>query len=278
MKKSYCTAVVLAAGNGSRMKSKVAKQFLELAGKPLIYYALNTMQSSEVIDDILLVTGENDIDYMQTEIVDKFAFDKVRAIIAGGSERCFSVANAMQWIDQNEYAAENGLEKKENKQEKEQKYAQQYVFIHDGARPFLTEQILMDTLAEVCRSKACVAAVPSKDTIKLVDTERYAVQTPDRKNVWSVQTPQVFEKDLIVKAYQDLVCAVRKDPSVFVTDDASVVELFSKVKVRMVEASYRNIKVTTPEDMLIAEAFLKQTAIEKKAEKAEKKRKKCTAK
>ena len=133
-----------------------------------------------------------------------------------------------------------------------------YVFIHDGARPFLTEEILQNTYRAVQAYHACVAAMPSKDTIKLSDAQGFAAQTPDRKTVWNVQTPQVFDTKLAVEAYErlhdELPALVSKN--ITVTDDAMVVELFTDVKVKLVEASYRNIKVTTPEDIQIAEALL----------------------
>lgn len=226
-----CTAVVLAAGTGSRMKAKVAKQFLELAGRPLIYYALKAVEDSRVIDDCILVTGEEDIPRMQRDIVERYGFRKVKEIVAGGSERCFSVANAMNHISEDT----------------------DLVFIHDGARPFLSEAILERTRQAAVECGACVAAVPSKDTVKIVDEEGYAVCTPARNTVWNVQTPQVFEKNLIVQAYADFV----KDKT-FVTDDASVVERYTDTKVKLVEGAYNNIKVTTPEDLVVAEALLRK--------------------
>lgn len=242
MAKKRCTAVVLAAGNGSRMKSSVPKQFMLLDGKPVIWYSLQAVEQSEIIDDCILVTGAEEISYMEQEIVKKYGFKKVNAIIYGGSERCYSVANAMQIIDGGEMQVPN---------------RDGYVFIHDGARPFLTEKILQDTYGAVQRYHACVAAVPSKDTIKLADEEGFAAVTPDRSLVWSVQTPQVFDTELIVKAYKMFMEQKdRPDGGIAVTDDASVVELFTDVRVKLVRASYENIKITTPEDIAIAESLL----------------------
>lgn len=231
--KKQCTAVVLAAGTGSRMKSQVAKQFLLLEDKPLIWYALNAVEHSQVIDRCILVTGEQELSYVQQEIVEKYEFQKVDAVIAGGEERYLSVLNALEWIGEGDG----------------------YVFIHDGARPFLTEEILERTYQGALHYRACVAAMPSKDTVKLADREGMAVTTPDRRLVWKVQTPQVFERNLIIAAYRKLKEAL-KEGEAAVTDDASVVELFTDVKVKLVEGSYRNLKVTTPEDLLIAQAFL----------------------
>ena len=236
--KKKCTAVILAAGSGSRMKSNVAKQFMLLDGKPLIWYALDTVEQSRIIDDCILVTGEADLAYMQKEIVEKYHFSKVNTIVAGGAERYLSVGNALQTI-----ADLTG-----------------YVFIHDGARPFLTEQILEDAYAAVEKYHACVVAVPSKDTIKIADENGFVADTPSRNLVWSIQTPQVFEAGLIVEAYAALrehLPELQKK-GIAVTDDAGVVELFTDVKVKLVQGSYTNIKITTPEDMKTAEAFLRR--------------------
>lgn len=243
MSKKRCTAIVLAAGSGSRMKSTVAKQFMLLKGKPLIWYALNAVEKSCIIDDCILVTGAQDIAFVQKEIVEKYQFHKVDTVIAGGDERYASVANAMEVIARGDLQVQN---------------ADGYVFIHDGARPFLTEQIIQNTYEAVQKYHACVAAMPSKDTVKLADEEGFAVQTPDRKRVWYIQTPQVFDTGLIVEAYESLQKKLPdlKEKGIAVTDDASVVELFTNTRVKLVEGSYENIKITTPEDLRIAEAFL----------------------
>lgn len=246
-------AVVLAAGTGSRMKADVPKQFLLLGGKPLIYYALRTMEQSNLIDECILVTGEDDMERMRRDVVEKYGFRKVTTILPGGSERCFSVANAMRWIDA---ILQDRSERKD------------LVFIHDGARPFVTEEILERTYLDALECGACVAAVPSKDTVKLADEEGFAKETPERKTVWCVQTPQVFDRSLIVKAYRSFeeACKERSEGDSdagfgkegrLVTDDASVVELFTDVKVKLTEGAYTNMKVTTPEDMAIASILFK---------------------
>lgn len=267
--KKRCTAVILAGGSGSRMKSDVAKQFMLLDDKPLLWYSLRTIQQSEIIDDCILVAGREDadggsaeaLDYVRREIVEKYGFTKVAAIVAGGLERCWSVENAMAVLrDAQEHDCVPNRDG--------------YVFIHDSARPFLTEEILRRTYEAVQQHHACVAAMPSKDTVKLVDEEGYAASTPDRSCVWTIQTPQVFDAALITEAYRKLsllyqtpdgqIAAVQSADSDLsgsnppVTDDASVVERFTDIKVKLVEGSYRNIKITTPEDMKIAEAFLEQ--------------------
>ena len=247
MNKKRCTAVVLAAGSGSRMKSGVAKQYMHLCGKPLIWYALHAIEESSVIDDCILVTGAEDISYVKSEIVEHYGFHKVDSIVAGGQERYDSVYHALRVIAEGKLKIPN---------------KDGYVFIHDGARPFLTEVILQRCYEEVKISKACVVGMPIKDTIKIADRDNFSVQTPDRTFVWQIQTPQVFDSLLIIKAYEMLMC--KKDEliseGIRITDDAMVVETFTDTPVKLVQASYENIKITTPEDMLIAEAFVQKNA------------------
>ncbi|MCM1058501.1 MAG: 2-C-methyl-D-erythritol 4-phosphate cytidylyltransferase [Firmicutes bacterium] len=244
--KKRCTAIVLAAGGGRRMNSTVAKQFMLLGDKPLLWYSLRAAEQSEIIDDCILVTGKEAIPYVKKEIVEKYGFGKVDTIVPGGRERWESVANAV--------AALGSLSRPTPNRDG-------YVFIHDGARPFLTEDILSRTYETVQKYHACVAAMPSKDTVKLADEKGIAASTPDRRFVWSVQTPQVFDTELIVKAYGALREKADTEgfEAVTVTDDASVAELFTDCPVKLTEGSYENIKITTPEDMKIAEMFLKKS-------------------
>lgn len=225
-----CTAIILAAGQGKRMKTKVQKQFLMLQGKPLLYYSLACFQKSDEIQEIVVVTGKESIDYCRSEIIEKYGFTKVKSIAEGGKERYDSV-----------YA---GLEACSADTD--------YVFIHDGARPFVTENILRRGYDTVCKCRACVAGMPSKDTIKIVDDKTYSTATPERKYVWAVQTPQIFETELITDAYSRLM----REHSVQVTDDAMVLEQMLKMPVKLFEGSYENIKITTPEDLDIAKMFL----------------------
>lgn len=235
-KEKRCTAIVLAAGSGRRMESDIPKQFMALGNKPLICYSLQTIEQSEIIDDCILVTGKEDIPYAESEIIKKFGFHKVKNIIAGGSERYESVFRGLQAM-----GSRDG-----------------YTFIHDGARPFLTEEILRRTYEAVEKYDACVAAMPVKDTVKIADAEEFAVQTPNRSLVWAVQTPQVFAAELICRAYEMLFERLKelKGKSISVTDDAMVVESMLGIRVKLVRASYENIKITTPEDMKTALGFL----------------------
>ena len=222
---------------GQRKQSAVAKQFLPLKEKPLIWYALHAVEESRIIDDCILVTAEQDIPYVREEIVQKYHFTKVNIITSGGAERYLSVGRALQLIADGRLKVPN---------------EHGYVFIHDGARPFLTEKILEDTYAAAVQYQACVAAVQSKDTVKIVDENQFAVTTPARKYVWNVQTPQVFETALITQAYEKLMQHDREN----VTDDAMVVEQEMQIPVKLFEGSYCNIKITTPEDLETAKGFI----------------------
>lgn len=224
-------AIVLAAGKGSRMKSDIPKQFLEIEDKPVLYYSLKTMEES-FVDEIILVTGESLISYCKEEIVGKYGFTKVKKVVAGGAERYLSVYQGL-------LACEDA----------------DYVYIHDGARPFITQDTMKKAKSCVEQHRACAAGMPVKDTIKIVDEEGFAVQTPQRSLVWQVQTPQVFEYDVVRDAYDKLL-AIDSVPTV--TDDTMVVESMTDVAVKMFEASYENIKITTPEDLEIAQIFVKK--------------------
>ncbi len=243
MERKRCTAVILAAGSGSRMKSDTAKQFMMLQGKPLICYALEAVERSKIIDDCILVTGVKDISWVTEEIVLKNHYRKVDTVIAGGSERYASVASAMRLIRSEDMAVPN---------------RDGFVFVHDGARPFLTEKILQDTYEAVQKYGACVSAVRSKDTIKIADEEGFVRETPDRNLIWNMHTPQVFETGLITDAYAALEENLQelKQKGIHITDDAMVVEYFTNRRVKLVEGSYENIKLTTPEDLIVAEQIL----------------------
>lgn len=234
--KKRCTAILLAAGAGRRMESKVAKQYMLLRDKPVIWYGLQAFEQSAIIDDIILVVGKGEIPYARTEIVDKYGFTKVTAVTEGGAERFLSVEKALQILDS----------------------VDGYVFIHDGARPLVTEKIIEDTYQAAVAYGACCAAMPVKDTIKIADTEGFAVETPDRSLLYAVQTPQVFEAGLILEAYRLLAEKLPQftQEGIKVTDDAMVVENMLHHPVKLVESSYENIKITTPEDMEVAERFL----------------------
>ena len=228
MEQEYNVAIVLAAGKGSRMHTRVQKQYIQIGGHPLLYYSLKQFELSDEISEIVLVTGAGEIDYCQKEIAEKYGLKKVKKIVAGGAERYLSVYEGLKVCHGD------------------------YVLIHDGARPFVDGNMIARTLAAARKDGACVAAMPVKDTIKVSDQDGYADRTPERSSLWMVQTPQTFGYRLIREAYDRLI----EEGITGVTDDAMVLERMNGRKVKLAEGSYQNIKVTTPEDILIAEAFL----------------------
>ncbi len=233
-------AIVLAAGNGKRMNSDTKKQYMLIDDKPLIAYSLETFEKSSVITDVILITSPEDIEYCTEEIVKRLGFSKVRAVVAGGRERYHSVMAGLDKIKETGGA--------------------DYVFIHDGARPFVTEEMIGRLYEDVLKSEACVAAVKSKDTVKISNNADYVVSTPNRELTWIIQTPQVFTYSLAKEAYDKLKEEEDGLPcqGIKVTDDAMVVETWTDHRVKLIEGSYENIKVTTPEDLDIAGTIIKR--------------------
>ena len=230
------TAIVLAAGSGSRMKSKTKKQFMEIKGKPVIWYSLFEFEKS-IVDEIILVTGKEDIDYCKKEIVEKYNLKKIKNVVAGGSERYESVYNGLKEVTGN------------------------IVLIHDGARPLINNEIIERSIEGTIKSDACVVGVPVKDTIKRANKEGYIIDTPNRSELWITQTPQSFKTDLVKMAYKKMKEELEKgNTTLNITDDAMVVEEFTTNQVRFVQGDYKNIKVTTPEDIDIAELFIELDA------------------
>lgn len=228
MEKQKYAAIVLAAGSGKRMNSKVHKQYLIIQDRPVLYYSLKAFEDSAV-DEIVLVVGKGEEEFCRKEIVDKYGISKVKSIVEGGKERYHSVFEGLKQTSDADY-----------------------VLIHDGARPFVNQDIIRRCMQEVQKYQACVVGMPVKDTIKIADEEGYAKQTPDRKNVWMIQTPQTFSYALIYEAYEEML----KTEDTAITDDAMVLERIKGKKSKLIEGSYRNIKITTPEDLLIADVYL----------------------
>jgi 2-C-methyl-D-erythritol 4-phosphate cytidylyltransferase len=236
MKKTV--AIILAAGSGKRMQSNTAKQYLLIKDKPVLYYALKAFEESEV-NEIILVVGKNHIEFCKNAIIDKYKIKKVIKIIEGGSERYHSVYCGLQEIADTDN-----------------------VLIHDGARPFISVDIINNTILELENHNACVVGVPSKDTVKIVDMNGIVVETPNRDMVWSVQTPQGFSFEIIMNAYSMIMDKLSHNSdglkaNIPITDDAMVVEQTINCPIKMIMGSYRNIKITTPEDILIGEEFVK---------------------
>jgi len=223
------TAVILAAGKGSRMKAEINKQFLLLQGKPIIVHTLEAFNKCREIDEIIVVTAPEELEHFQGQVLNKYCLDKVKRLIPGGAER--------------QQSAYNGVAASSKDSE--------IVLIHDGARPFVSQQTIINCINEARKHGAASAGMPSKDTIKLVDDDHIVVSTPPRNRVWLTQTPQAFQRELISMAHTRAM-----EQEVTATDDAMLVELMD-CPVKMVEGSYENIKITTPEDILVAEQLIK---------------------
>ncbi len=228
MEKYKTTAIILAAGQGKRMNQTVAKQYLELKEKPTLYYSLKAFENSSV-DEIILMTASGQVDYCKENIVIKNHFSKVTRVLEGGEERYDSVFRGLTAIGQTDY-----------------------VLIHDGARPFITVDLIEKMISGVLNYGACIPGTPVKETIKIVDEDGFISSTPDRNCLWAAQTPQAFEYSSVRRAYELL---YQDDARSNITDDAMVYEAYTKKKVKMLMGDYNNLKLTTPEDYIRAKAL-----------------------
>ena len=224
-------AIVLAAGKGSRMNSTIPKQYLTLLGKPVLFYSLQAFEQSDA-DEIILVTGSGEQEYCKKEIIEKYQLKKVTHIVEGGAERYHSVWHGLM-------AAKDA----------------EYVLIHDGARPLISSQIINKAILAVKETGACVVGMPVKDTIQIADENKAIMSTPDRSRTWIAQTPQCFAFELAMSSYNNAIAS--NDTKI--TDDAMVIRKYGNSSVTMIEGSYENIKVTTPEDIAVAECFLTES-------------------
>ena len=231
--KTRHTGIVVAAGKGLRFGADTPKQYQLLAGKPLIAHCLKTMEES-FLDEILLVVAEGDEEYCRENIIEPFGFRKVGAILPGGKERCHSVANALFHATKLEHIPD-------------------YVYIQDGARPFLSASLLERLRDEALTTKASVAASKVTDTIKTGDLRGFVTGNPVRESLFAVQTPQVFEFDGILSAYESL---LSEDTPPRVTDDVEVYQRYTGRSVKLVVSDSCNMKITTQRDLIIAEALI----------------------
>lgn len=226
---SHVTAVIPAAGQGTRMGTVINKQFLPLQGKPVLAHTLDIFQRCPAIQNIVVVAAAKEVDNCR-ELVNRFGLSKVISIVPGGKERLNSVAKGLSQIP-----SECTL-----------------VVVHDGARPLLLPNHLMDVIRMAEETGAAVLTVPVKDTLKVVGKDLFVKETPDRAAIWAVQTPQAFKKEIIMDCYRRAL-----DDKVTGTDDASLVERYGH-QVKIVIGNYENIKITTPEDLELAELLLKR--------------------
>ena len=220
--------VIVAAGTGSRMNMGINKQFIKLEGKEIIAYTIEKFYNNSNIEDIVVVVKEDESEFFKKEILDKYNFKNIK-IAYGGKERQDSVYNGLKLLDEK----------------------CDVVLIHDGARPFVSDKIIDKSIEEAKEHKAIVVGVPVKDTIKVIDNDKNIVDTPNRNVLWAVQTPQTFDYNILIDAYKD---AFKN--KFYGTDDAMLVERIG-YKVKMLEGSYNNIKITTQEDLNIGSQILR---------------------
>lgn len=220
------TAIILAGGKGKRMGSKISKQYIELKGKPILYYTLTKFINCKEIDNIVLVLPKDEIEYCTKSILEKYSL-KVDKIVEGGKERQDSVYNALKEIKNSDI-----------------------VLIHDGARPFVSNTIIEEGIKFARLYGAAAPGVTPKDTIKVKDELGFSKETPNRNTLVSIQTPQVFKLDIIKECHEKV-----KNDRITVTDDTMVIEMYNK-KVYLYDGDYTNIKVTTPEDLILAEKLV----------------------
>ena len=222
------TAIFPAAGQSRRMKSSKNKNFLELAGQPILIHTLLKFSQSEQIDNLIIAAAVDEVTIIE-DMLSKIEGLKPFQVVIGGSERQYSIANALKVVPDN----------------------CDVVLVHDAARPLISIKII-DEVIEIAKIYGgAVAAVPEKNTIKVIDSENFVVDTPPRAQLVSIQTPQGFRREIIMKAYEQ----AERD-GFLGTDDSSLVERLD-YKVKIVQSDYKNIKITTPEDILIAEALLR---------------------
>lgn len=222
-----CTVIIPAAGQGRRMNSDMKKQFISLKGKPILVWTIEKFQQHDAIDEIILVTSSDEIEYCNKEVVEAFGLTKVKHIIVGGSERQSSVFKGLSYVNE-------GI-----------------VLIHDGVRPFISTDLINNAIQHTKKFGACAVGVPVKDTIKYVGEDGTIINTPQRSKLWAVQTPQCFKADLIKKVHQQAL-----EEGYLGTDDTVLVEKYSETPIKMINGSYNNIKITTIEDLAFGEKII----------------------
>ncbi len=230
-------AIVLAGGRGRRTGDRRPKQYQELLGKPVLCYSLQAFDEESRVDEIILVCGEGEEEYCGREIVARYGFRKVKKIVSGGEERFHSVQKGLRACD--------GCD---------------YVLIHDSARPLVDGAIIERCLHYAKKYGAAVAAAKASDTVKISDGECFIESTVDRSKVWLMQTPQAFSCGLIRDAYDRLIRDEERlrDAGVRVTDDTMVAKMYGNTDAYLVENPRPNLKITVPDDFILAEALLKK--------------------
>jgi 2-C-methyl-D-erythritol 4-phosphate cytidylyltransferase len=223
-------AIIVAGGFGKRMTTNIAKQYLLLGGMPILSHTLLKFEEASSVNDIILVIPPGDREYVKRSIVEKFNLSKIRHIGEGGVKRQDSVRNGLAMVDNGD-----GI-----------------VLIHDGARPFIAPDLINLSVERAKISGALILGMPARDTVKSVEEGNCIKKTLPRDSLWLAQTPQVFRADIIKKAYEKAY-----DENYYGTDDAEVVERMG-ITVEMMQGSSANIKITTPEDLVLGEFLMEK--------------------
>lgn len=221
------SVIIVAAGRGTRMNRKINKAFIDIDGKQMVAHTIDTFYNCPEIDEIIVAVSKYDIKKFIEEIIKPHSFKNIKVVV-GGKERQDSIYNALKVLDEKS----------------------DIVLIHDGARPFIENTTVLKLIEETKKTGAAIVAVPVKDTVKVIGEDRKIESTPKRSSLWAAQTPQAFDRNIIVEAHEQ----AHKD-GFLGTDDSMLVEKMG-VRVGIVEGSYENIKITTPEDLDIAQMIL----------------------
>ncbi len=227
---SKITALIPAAGMGRRMGKTVAKQFLPLGDKPMLAHTLLAFQRASEIDEIIPILSKEDMEHCLRDVIEQYHITKVKTLVVGGKERQDSVMNGLKKLEKDASV----------------------VLVHDGVRPFVTHEMIRECVEFVKKGECVVVGVPLKDTIKEVDDKGVVRHTLERSRLWAIQTPQAFPIKILRHAYEE-----SYKQRILGTDDAMLVEQ-SGTRVRVIMGSYENIKITTPEDLVLAEEILKR--------------------
>jgi len=220
--------VIAAAGIGSRMGSKINKQYLNLNSRPILTYSLNVFEEYKAVDEIVIVAHTRDVEYCEKEVVKKYGYRKISRVIAGGEQRQDSVWAGLQCLEKDS----------------------DYVAVHDGARPLFSSHLLEKLLEEAREWGAAIPGLAARDTMKMVDRDGFVTMTLDRSSVVTIQTPQIFSFDELYQAYESAY-----EEGYMSTDDAALFEKYIG-RVKIVPGEYRNIKITTPEDLIVAASLI----------------------
>ncbi len=224
-------AIIAAAGLGRRMQQDTPKTYLYLAGKPILIHTLEVFEKVREVHEVLVVVHPEDLEFCQEEILDPHPLKKVLRLVPGGKERQDSVYNALKVL----------------KKEAEEL---EVILVHDGVRPLVAPLQVGQVVAAARRYGAAILGIPCQDTLKRVNPKREVIDTVDRRELWQVQTPQAFRAALLWQAYQDAMSR-----GFYATDEAALVEALGKPVV-VVPGSSLNLKITTPDDLKLAEALL----------------------